>query len=90
MVEDNKYDLTDLVVSAIEQKPLDFETAFNDVIVDRIRGAIEDKKIAIAKQMYNYEPEEETVEPEDEFEDDDAETEEDSNIKGQKDGEESE
>ena len=59
MVEDNKYDLTDLVVSAIEQKPLDFETAFNDIIVDRIRGAIEDKKITIAKQMYGYESEEE-------------------------------
>jgi hypothetical protein len=54
---DNKYDLSDLVVSAIEQKPLDFETAFNDLIVDRIRGAVENKKIAIAQQMYNYNPE---------------------------------
>jgi hypothetical protein len=67
---DNKYDVTNLVVSAIEQKPLDFEAAFNDLIVDRIRTAVEDKKIEIAKQMYNYEPE---VEPE---EYDDAETEE--------------
>lgn len=54
---DNKYDLSDLVVSAIEQKPLDFETAFNDLIIDRIRGAVEDKKISIAQQMYNYSPE---------------------------------
>lgn len=53
---DNKYDLSDLVVSAIEQKPLDFETAFNDIIVDRIRDAVENKKVAIAQQMYNYEP----------------------------------
>jgi hypothetical protein len=53
---DNKYDVTNLVVSAIEQKPLDFEAAFNDLIVDRIRTAVEDKKIEIAKQMYNYEP----------------------------------
>jgi hypothetical protein len=68
MVEDNKYDLTDLVVSAIEQKPLDFESAFNDLIVDRIRGAVEQKKIDIAQQMYGYEPEEQY---------DDAETEED-------------
>lgn len=81
MVEDNKYDLTDLVVSAIEQKPLDFETAFNDLIVDRIRGAVEDKKIAIAKQMYNYEAP---------VEDDEIEAEEDSNIEGQEDAEESE
>lgn len=82
MVEDNKYDLSDLVVSAIEQKPLDFEVAFNDLVVDRIRGAIEDKKIAIAKQMYGYDD----SEAEEEY--DDAETEEDSNIEGQEDAEE--
>ena len=74
---DNKYDLTDLVVSAIEQKPLDFETAFNDIIVDRIRDAVETKKIAIAQQMYGYEPEY-----------NDAETEEDSNIEEPEDAEE--
>lgn len=74
---DNKYDLTDLVVSAIEQKPLDFETAFNDIIVDRIRDAVESKKIAIAQQMYGYEPEY-----------NDAETEEDSNIEEPEDAEE--
>jgi hypothetical protein len=80
MDNDNKYELTDLVVSAIEQKPLDFEAAFNDLIVDRIRGAVEQKKIDIAQQMYGYEPESET-------EYDDAETEEDSNIEGQEDAE---
>ncbi len=74
---DNKYDLTDLVVSAIEQKPLDFETAFNDIIVDRIRDAVESKKVAIAQQMYGYETEY-----------DDAETEEDSNIEEPNDAEE--
>ena len=56
---DNKYDLSDLIVSAIEQKPLDFENAFNDLVVDRIRDAVEQKKIDIAQQMYGYEPEEE-------------------------------
>lgn len=67
---DNKYDLSDLVVSAIEQRPLDFETAFNDLIVDRIRGAVEDKKIAIAQQMYNYSPEDVAdAETEEEIED---------------------
>ena len=54
----NEYDLTDLIVSAIEQKPNDFESAFNGLIVDRIRSAVEDKKIEIAQQMYGYEPEE--------------------------------
>ena len=82
MTMDNKYDLTDLVVSAIEQKPLDFETAFNDQIVDRIRSAVEDKKIQIAQQMYNYDPE---------LEDEDNETEEEleDNSEEEIDGEES-
>lgn len=79
---DNKYDVSDLVVSAMEQKPLEFEAAFNDLIVDRIRGAVEAEKIKIAQQMYGYEPEaEEEV-------NDDAETEEDSNIEEPEDAEE--
>lgn len=54
----SEHDLTDLIVSAIEQKPNDFESTFNDLLVDRIRTAVEDKKIQIAQQMYGYEPEE--------------------------------
>lgn len=77
---DNKYDLTDLVVSAIEQKPLDFENAFNDIIVDKLRDAIESKKIAIAQQMYGYEAEDPEYE--------DAEIEQDSNIEEPEDAEE--
>ena len=58
MTEDNKYDVSDLVIAAVEQKPLDFENTFNDLIVDRIANAINDKKIAIAQQMYGYTAEE--------------------------------
>jgi hypothetical protein len=58
MTEANKYELDDLVISALEQKPTDFEAAFNDLIVNRIATAIEDKKIAIAQQMYGYNAEE--------------------------------
>jgi len=57
----DKVNVSDLVFSAFEQKPLDFETAFNDLVVDRIRNAVEQKKIDIAQQMYGYQPE---VEPE--------------------------
>jgi hypothetical protein len=57
MTEANKYGLDDLVISAIEQRPTDFEAAFNDLIVDRISNAIENKKIEFAQQMYGYEPE---------------------------------
>lgn len=62
---DNKYDISDLVVAALEQKPLDFETAFNDLIVDRIASRINDEKINIARQMYNYNEEEESNPEED-------------------------
>lgn len=59
MTDNNKYDITDLMVSAIEQKPLEFEAAFDDLIVGRIQSAIEAKKVEVAQQMYGYQPEEE-------------------------------
>jgi hypothetical protein len=58
-MNDYKYDMTDLVVSAAQQKPLDFEAAFNDLIVNRISTAVNDKKIAVAQQMYGYTPDNE-------------------------------
>ena len=64
MDDNNKYDVSDLVVSALEQRPLDFENAFNDLIIDRLQTQIQDKKIAIAQQMYGYEPE---AEPETDY-----------------------
>jgi hypothetical protein len=54
MTDNNKYEMGDLVMAAAQQKPLDFEAAFNDLIVDRISNSINDKKIAIAQQMYGY------------------------------------
>jgi hypothetical protein len=53
-MENNKYDVSDLVISAMEERPLDFENAFNDLIIDRISSAIHDKKVQIAQQMYGY------------------------------------
>lgn len=70
MTEDNKYEMNDLVIAALEQKPTDFEAAFNDLIIDRISTAIEDKKIAIAQQMYGYEAEVEDQELENSEEED--------------------
>jgi hypothetical protein len=68
MSEDNKYGLEDLVSSAVLQKPLEFETAFNDIVLDRIRDAVENKKIEVAKQLYGYEPEVADQEPSEEEE----------------------
>ena len=53
-----------MVIAASEQKPIEFEAAYDELVLDRIRTAVEDKKVQIAQQMYNYEP------PEDEFETD--------------------
>ena len=57
MTDNNKYDITDMIVSAAEQKPLNFELAFNDIIVNKIHDAIEQKKIEVAQQFYGYETE---------------------------------
>ena len=65
MTDVNKYDIGDLVMAAANQKPLDFEAAFDDLIVDRIATAINDKKIAVAQQMYGYTPDNEEEESED-------------------------
>jgi hypothetical protein len=57
MSEDNKYGINDLISAAVLQKPLEFETAFADIVTDRIRTAVENKKIEVAQQLYNYDPE---------------------------------
>ena len=49
---EHKYELEDLVSATIAAKPLDFEQAFDSLVVDRIQNAIHDKKNQIAQQMY--------------------------------------
>ena len=48
-----KYGIEDLISAAAEQKPSDFGDIFNDLIVDRLGSAIEDKKMEIARSMFN-------------------------------------
>lgn len=55
-MENDKYELTDLVSAAVEQKATNFSDAFNNLVLDRIHDAVENKKIDIAQQMYGYEP----------------------------------
>lgn len=52
MSEENKYSIDDLIVSSLQQKPLEFSNAFNSLMVDRLQSAIENKKIEIAQTMY--------------------------------------
>lgn len=81
MPEENKYDLNDLVFAALEQRPSDFEAAFNDLVVDRLRDAVEAKKVEVAQNMYGQEEPEEYQE----YEEDEFGAEED--IAGEEDGE---
>lgn len=53
MDEDNKYTLNDLVVFSADQKPLDFQNVFNDLIVDKIQAAVDNRKLEIAQSMFN-------------------------------------
>jgi hypothetical protein len=58
MEQDNKYNLNDLIKLSAEQKPLDFRQAFDDLILDKIQAAVDNKKLEIAQSMFNSAPEE--------------------------------
>lgn len=62
METNDKYDISDLISTSLEQKPVEFGNAFSDLILDRLHKAVEEKKIAIAKQMYGYDPDAENSE----------------------------
>jgi hypothetical protein len=70
MTEYNKYEVADLINYTVDRKPVEFGQAFDDLVIDRIRTAVEDKKLQIAQQMYGYEPPEDFET--DEYEDDGA------------------
>ena len=85
MDDNNKYDVQDLVISALEQKPEEFAQGFNSVMVDKLNAAIANRKYEISQSMFedpndeqDFEDQEEFEEPQ-EFEDDDADQEEDLN-----------
>ena len=59
----------DLISLSYEQKPIEFQNAFNSLMSDRIASAINDKKIEVAQSMYNDHEEVEEIEDEQEFED---------------------
>ena len=53
MSEDTKYTLNDLITTSAEQKPLDFQDVFNDLIVDKIQAAVDNRKLELAQFMFN-------------------------------------
>jgi len=51
-MDDNKYSVDDLVVSVIQQKPVEFEQTFGNLMVDRLQAAVENRKQEIAQTMF--------------------------------------
>ena len=64
MSEENKYSVEDLIASALDQKPNEFEDTFNSLVLDRIQSAVEARKQEIASSMFTNSIEVETPEEE--------------------------
>jgi hypothetical protein len=62
MTDNNKYSTLDLISAALEQKPIDFENAFNDILVNKLNDAIAIKKVEIAQGIYKEPEAEEELE----------------------------
>jgi hypothetical protein len=56
--------MQDLIIHAYEQKPLEFQSSFNDLIADRIVKAVDIKKIEVAQSMFSDQPASEDYESE--------------------------
>ena len=68
-----EYDVVDLLKFAHENKPNDFQSAFQGVMQDKISAALDAKKEVIAQQMMNGAEEEEEIDIDDEVLDDESE-----------------
>ena len=67
----------DLISLSYDQKPIDFQNAFNSLMSDRITNAINDKKIEVAQSMFGSQEEKDTeteLEDQDQEEQTDGET----------------
>jgi hypothetical protein len=72
--EEYKYGVEDLVMTALDQKPTEFEDAFGALMVNKVRDAVDSYKQDVATRMFgpNEEPDalENLEEPEDDLYDD--------------------
>lgn len=60
---ENEVSVQDLISLSYEQKPIEFQQAFNDLLSDRVAAAVNARKVEIASSLYSGETdgEEETV-----------------------------
>jgi hypothetical protein len=50
----NKYTVYDLIGAAVEQRPIDFENAFAQLITPRLEDGVNELKIDVAKDMFAH------------------------------------
>jgi hypothetical protein len=56
---ENEVSVQDLISLSYEQKPIEFQQAFNDLLSDRIAAAVDARKVEIASSLYSGETDEE-------------------------------
>lgn len=66
---ENEYNVMDLINLSFEQKPVDFQNAFNSVMNNKISSAIDDKKLEVAQTMFNNYSDESETDQEDQEQD---------------------
>ena len=63
MSDEQEYSVQDLISLSYDQKPIDFQNAFNSIIKDRLADAVSDKKLEMAQTVFTG--------PDDHLDDDD-------------------
>jgi hypothetical protein len=58
----DKYSTYDLIGQAVDQKPIEFEGIFGELLIDRIERKINDIKLDMAKTIFNRPKEEQQEE----------------------------
>lgn len=53
MSDENKPEIIDLVASAVDRKPVEFSQAFNSIMADKLRAAIEAKEAELSTTIFN-------------------------------------
>ena len=53
---DNEFSVQDLISLSYEQKPIEFQQAFDSLIAGRIAAAVDNKKVEVAQTMFNDQP----------------------------------
>lgn len=48
--------IQDLISLSYDQKPIEFQQAFNSLVIDRVANSISNKKIEIAQSMFSDQP----------------------------------